>query len=259
MAPKIHPTAIVSPSADLADSVIIGPYCTVGDGVILHGGTKLVSHVVVDGPTEIGENNTIFPFAYVGAPPQDLRYKDEPTTAKIGSSNVIREYVTIHRGSPSGTGVTEVGSQNYIMAYAHIAHDCKVGSNIIMANAATLAGHVQVHDKAVIGGLVAIHQHTRIGAYAMLGGFSGFGQDVPPYTMASGARANLYGLNSIGLKRSGFSDETIAVLKKAYKILFRDKLTLKDALEKVKADLPHIPELKTLTDFIEQNKRGICR
>ncbi len=259
MAPHIHSTAIVSSTAEIADSVSIGPYCTVGDGVVLHSGTRLVSHVVVEGPIEIGENNTIFPFAYIGAQPQDLRYQQEPTSAKIGSSNVIREYVTIHRGSPSGGGVTEVGSHNYIMAYAHIAHDCKVGNHIIMANAATLAGHVQIHDRAVIGGVIAIHQHTRIGSYAMLGGFSGFGQDVPPYTMASGARANLYGLNSIGLKRSGFSDETIAVLKKAYKILFRDKLTLKDALEKVKADLPQIPELITLTDFIEQNKRGICR
>lgn len=259
MAPEIHPTAIVSASAEIADNVVIGPYSTVGAGVVIQNGTKLASHVVIEGPIEIGENNTIFPFAYLGAPPQDLRYKQEPTSAKIGSSNVIREYVTIHRGSPSGVGVTEVGNQNYIMAYAHIAHDCKVGNHIIMANAATLAGHVQVHDRAVIGGLVAIHQHTRIGAYAMLGGFSGFGQDIPPYTMASGARANLYGLNSIGLKRNGFSDETIAVLKKAYKILFRDKLTLKDALEKVKAELPQIPELITLTDFIEQNKRGICR
>ena len=259
MAPEIHPTAIVSASAEIADNVVIGPYSTVGAGVVIQSGTKLASHVVIEGPIEIGENNTIFPFAYLGATPQDLRYKQEPTSAKIGSSNVIREYVTVHRGSPSGVGVTEVGSQNYIMAYAHIAHDCKVGNHIIMANAATLAGHVQVHDRAVIGGLVAIHQHTRIGAYAMLGGFSGFGQDIPPYTMASGARANLYGLNSIGLKRNGFSDETIAVLKKAYKILFRDKLTLKDALEKVKAELPQIPELITLTDFIEQNKRGICR
>lgn len=259
MARDIHKTALISKKAEIGDNVQIGPYSTIGDGVVIGDGTRLMSHVVIDGNIEIGENCTVCPFAYLGAPPQDLGYKNEPTSVKIGKNNLFREYVTVHRASTRGDGMTEIGDNNYLMAYVHIAHDCKVGNGIVMANAATLAGHVHVHDRAVIGGLVAIHQFTRIGSYAMLGGFSGFGQDIPPYTMASGPRASLYGLNSIGLKRNGFSDETINTLKKAYKILFRDKLTLKDALDKVKKDLPHLPEIKILVDFIEENKRGICR
>jgi len=255
----IHKTALVSKKAVIGDDVEIGPFCIIGDHAVIGNGTRLISNVIIEGKTEIGAHCTVYPFAYLGAPPQDLSYKDEPTAVKIGNNNVIREYVTVHRASTRGDGVTEIGDKNYLMGYVHIAHDCKIGSGIVMANAATLAGHVHIHDRAVIGGVVAIHQFTRIGSYAMLGGFSGFGQDIPPYTMASGPRAKLFGLNSIGLKRNGFSDETINVLKKAYKILFRDKLTLKDALDKVKKELPRIAEIKVLVDFIEENKRGICR
>ncbi|HMK43234.1 MAG TPA: acyl-ACP--UDP-N-acetylglucosamine O-acyltransferase [Dissulfurispiraceae bacterium] len=256
----IHPTAIVSPKAELADSVKIGPYCTIGDAAVLGAGTTLISHVVLDGNITLGNNCTVYPFACLGTPPQDIKYNQEPTKVRIGDNNIFREYVTIHRATIHGEGQTTViGNNNYLMAYCHVGHDCAIGNNVFMANGATLGGHVQVFDRAVIGGIVAVHQFTRIGAYAMLGGFSGIGQDLPPYTMASGARASLYGLNAIGLKRNGFSDETIAVLKKAYRILFRDKLTLKDALEKVKNELPSIPELAVLTEFIETNKRGICR
>ncbi len=259
MTNEIHKTAIISKKAHIDDNVSIGPYCIIGDGVHLKKGTKLMSSVIIEGETEIGENCVIHPFATIGLPPQDLKYKGEKTGVKMGSNNVIREYASIHRASVGGEGMTVIGDSNFLMAYVHIAHDCVIGSSNAFANAATLAGHVMVEDFAFIGGVVAIHQFTRIGSYAMLGGFSGFGQDIPPYTMASGARAKLYGLNAIGLKRRGFSDETINILKKAYKILFREKRTLADALKSIKADLPQIAEIKHLVEFIEKNKRGICR
>jgi UDP-N-acetylglucosamine acyltransferase len=259
MSKDIHKTAIVSSKADIDEDVHIGPFCTVGDGVVINKGARLISNVVVEGNTEIGEGCIIHPFATIGVPPQDLKYKNEKTGVKIGKKNIIREYSSIHRASVGGDGLTEIGDSNFLMAYVHIAHDCKIGNSTIMANAATLAGHVHVEDFAVIGGLVAVHQFTRIGAYSMVGGFSGIGQDIPPYTMASGARAKLYGLNAIGLKRHGFSDEAINTLKKAYKILFREKRTLKEALKKIKSELPETPEIKHLLEFIEKNKRGICR
>lgn len=259
MPKDIHKTAIVNSKADIAEDVHIGPFCIISEGAVIKRGTRLISNVIIEGQTEIGENCVIHPFATVGVAPQDIKYKNEKTGVKVGNNNIIREYVSIHRASVAGDGLTEIGDSNFLMAYVHIAHDCKIGNSVIMANAATLAGHVQVEDHAVIGGLVAVHQFTRIGAYSMVGGFSGIGQDIPPYTMASGARAKLYGLNVIGLKRHGFSDETINSLKKAYKILFREKRTLKDALKKIKSELPEIPEIKHLIEFIEKNKRGICR
>jgi UDP-N-acetylglucosamine acyltransferase len=259
MANEIHATAIISKDAVIGDGVVIGPYCTVGDGVTLGKGVKLVSHVVIEGIADIGEGCTIHPFATIGLAPQDLKYKAEKTGVKLGKNNIIREYASIHRGSVSGSGMTEVGESNFIMAYVHIGHDCKIGNSNILANVATLGGHSAVEDFAFVGGLVAMHQQTRIGAYAMVGGCTGIVQDIPPYTMASGSRAKLYGLNVIGLRRRGFSDETINVLKKAYKILFRDKNPMGDALEKIRAELPQIPEISHLVEFIEKNKRGICR
>lgn len=256
---KIHKTAIVNSKAEIEDDVIIGPYCIIGDNVKIGKGTKLISHIQIEGATEIGQNCTVYPFTTIGFSPQDIKYKGEPTGVKIGNNNIIREYVTIHRGSVSADGWTTVGDNNFIMAYVHIAHDCKIGNSIIMANLATLAGHVVIEDFAFIGGLVAIHQFARVGAHAIVGGFSGVAQDIPPFTMASGSRAKLYGINSVGLKRRGFNEETINILKKAYKILFRDKLPLKEAIEKVKNEIPQIPETKHLIEFIESNKRGICR
>ena len=257
---EIHPTAILNPKAEIDEGVVIGPFCIIGEGVRIKKGTKLISSVVIEGDTEIGENCIIYPFTSIGLSPQDLKYKGEKTGVKIGNDNIIREYVTVHRASIGGDGITTIGDKNFLMAYAHIAHDCKIGSHIILANAATLAGHVVVEDYAIISGLTAIHQFTRIGAYAMVGGFSGVGQDVPPYTIASGARAKLFGLNTIGLKRHGFSDAKINHLKKAYKILFREKRTLKDAIKKIQEDLSYTDEIKHLIDFIQQkNARGICR
>lgn len=259
MSKNIHKTAIVSSKAEISDDVYIGPFCIIGDDVIIKKGTRLMSNVVIESSAEIGEDCTIYNFASIGLPPQDLKYKNEKTGVKIGNKNIIREYVTVHRASAAGDRITEIGDSNFLMAYVHIAHDCKIGNSVIMANAATLAGHVTIEDFAVIGGLVAVHQHTRIGAYSMVGGFSGIGQDIPPYTMASGARAKLYGLNAVGLKRHGFSDAAISNLKKAYKIIFREKRTLKDALKKIRTELQQTKEIGHLVEFIEKNKRGICR
>ncbi len=256
--PKIHRTAIIAKDAKLADGVQIGPYCIIGDKVKIGRNTQLNSHVIIE-KTDIGKDCIVYPFTSIGLPPQDMKYKDEKTKVKIGDRNIIREYITIHRASASGDGITEIGSDNFLMAYAHIAHDCKIGSFTAFANAATLAGHVVAEDFVVIGGLVVVHQFTRIGAYSMVGGFSGVGQDIPPFTVASGSRAKLYGLNIIGLRRNGFDESLISELKRAYKILFRSKLTLKKAIEKVKTDLKQSKEMKHLIRFLEQNKRGICR
>ncbi|PKL51722.1 MAG: acyl-[acyl-carrier-protein]--UDP-N-acetylglucosamine O-acyltransferase [Nitrospira bacterium HGW-Nitrospira-1] len=259
MKTKIHPTAIVDPKAEIDSSVEIGPFCIVKSKVKIRKGSKMLSHVIVEDSTEIGENCIIHPYTSLGFPPQDLKYKGEDTKVIIGDNNTIREYVSIHRASVGGDGTTVIGNNNFFMAYVHIAHDCKIGNNVIMANAATLAGHVLIEDYAVIGGLAAIHQYTRIGRYAMVGGFSGIGQDIPPYMIASGARARLYGPNTIGLKRHGLSDATINAIKKAYKILFREKRTLKDAIKKVRNEMSGIEEVDHLINFIEKNKRGICR
>lgn len=259
MKAKIHPTAIVDPKAEIDINVDIGPYCIIKKGVRIKKGSSLVSNVIVEGLTEIGENCTIHPFSSIGFAPQDLKYKGENTRLVLGDNNTVREYATLHRASVGGDGITSIADNNFLMAYVHIAHDCKIGSNVIMANAATLAGHVLVEDSAYIGGLVAIHQFTRIGRYAMVGGFSGVGQDIPPYMIASGARAKLFGPNTIGLKRHGFPDATINGIRKAYKILFREKRTLKDALKKIQEDIPHTNELRHLLEFIEKNRRGICR
>ncbi len=255
----IHESAIVDANTEIDESVEIGPFCIIGAGVKISGGVKLQSNVVIEGKTEIGEGTHIYPFASIGLPPQDTKYKGEETSLKIGSNSIIREYVTVHRASVDGDGLTEVGDNCFIMAYAHIAHDCKIGANVIMANAATIAGHVWVGKHAVLGGLIAVHQFTRIGDYSMVGGLSGIGQDIPPYMIASGARAKLFGLNVVGLKRHGFSEEAVSELKKAYKIIFRDKNTLKQAIKKVQEEVPYTDEIQHLIEFINQNKRGICR
>ena len=256
--PKIHKTAIVSPDAKFSEGVEIGPYCIVGKRVKIGKNTKLQSHIVIE-ETEIGSNCTVFPFTSIGLPPQDTRYNNERTKVKIGNDNTIREYITIHRASVSGNKITRIGNNNFLMAYAHIAHDCNIGNDIIIANATTLAGHVEIEDHAFIGGMVAVHQFTRIGAYSMIGGFSAITQDIPPYTTASGDRAKLYGLNTVGLKRRDIDDTVISSLKKAYKTVFRSKLTLKDALKKLKSDDSQPEEVKLFVEFIEKNTRGICR
>lgn len=259
MGTDIHPSAIVDKEAQIADNVKIGPFCIIGKDVVIKSNTSIQSNVIIERGTEIGEKCEIYPFVSIGLPPQDLKYDGRKTGVKIGEKNIIREYTTIHRASIGGDGLTEIGSNNFLMAYVHVAHDCKVGSHVIMANVATLAGHVEVEDYTAIGGLVAIHQFTKIGSYSMVGGFSGVGQDIPPFMLASGPRAQLYGLNLVGLKRHGFSEDIIRDLKKAYKILFRDKLSLNEAIEKVESEFPDSKEIKILLNFISNNKRGICR
>ncbi|MDA8388461.1 MAG: acyl-ACP--UDP-N-acetylglucosamine O-acyltransferase [Nitrospiraceae bacterium] len=255
----IHPTAVVHESATIAGDVSIGPYCIVGEGVRISAGVKLMNNVVVEGDTEVGADCVIYPFAYIGGPPQDLKYSGEKTGVRIGRGNTIREYVTVHRGSVGGGGFTVIGDGNYIMAYAHVAHDCRVGSNVVMANAASLSGHVEVQDHAILGGIIGVHQFVRIGAYSMTGAFSGIAQDIPPFTLASGPRAKLFGLNLVGLRRHGFSKGLIDDLAKAYKILFRGKRTLKDAIKEAGEELPPTPELERLLEFVKTSKRGICR
>jgi len=256
---EIHPTAIVHPKASIADGVKVGAYSLIGENARIGKDTVIESHVVVEGWSEIGQRCHLFPFVSIGAPPQHLRYRGEPTRVIIGDDNQIREFVTIHRATAGGGGETTLGHGNFIMAYSHIAHDCRVGNQVIMANASTLAGHIEVEDFAIVGGLVAIHQFVRVGCYAIIGGASAVPKDVPPYMCAAGNRAQLFGLNSVGLKRHRFPETTLSALKQAYRILFRSHLTLAKAMEKVQAEIPSLPEIKHLLDFLKSSKRGVCR
>ena len=257
----IHPTAVINPGAEIADDVEIGPYAIIGPHVRIGRGTSVGPHAVVEGWTEIGEENRIFQMSSVGAIPQDLKYKGEQTRLRIGNRKTIREFSTLHLGTVTGDGETTVGDDNLFMAYSHVAHDCHIGNGVVMANCATLAGHVIVEDYAIIGGLCAIHQFTRIGAHAMIGGGTMVGHDVPPYTIAATEDkrdATLRGLNLIGLKRRGFSDETISELKKAYRLLTSD-IKLREAVEKMKEELQPLPEVLYFIAFIESAQRGVCR
>jgi UDP-N-acetylglucosamine acyltransferase len=256
----IHPTALVDPKAEIGENVDIGPYSVVEKGVSIDEGTKIGPHVVIREGTQIGKRCQIYQFSSIGEAPQATAYRGEPTLLQVGDHNIIREYVTLHRGSVKGGGKTVLGNENFIMAYSHIAHDCQVGNHVVMANVATLAGHILIEDHAIIGGLVAIHQFCRIGTHAIVSGLTGVSQDVPPYTMAAGERAKLYGLNSVGLKRHQFSEQEIKALKKAYRIIFRSGLTLEKAMKAVEEDdIFQLPEVQHLLQFIQHSKRGICR
>jgi UDP-N-acetylglucosamine acyltransferase len=256
---EIHPTAIVHPAAQIGPGVKIGPYSVVGEHVKIGKDTVLDSHVAVEGWTHIGERCHLFPFVTVGGSPQAIRYKGDPTRVTIGNDNLIREFVSIHRATVEGGGETSLGNGNFIMAYSHIAHDCKIGNQVIMANASTLAGHILVEDFAIVGGLVAIHQFARVGCYALIGGASAVPQDIPPYMIASGNRAKLYGLNLVGLKRHRFSESTVTALKQAYRILFRSHLTLNKAIDRVEKEVADSSEIRHLINFLKESKRGICR
>lgn len=254
----IHPTAIIDSKATIHESVEVGPYCIIEGNVTIRKNTRLDSHVVIRGRTEIGENCTISPFASLGGPPQDISYLDDDTTLTVGNNNVIKEYVTMNRGTKKGGGATIVGDNNFIMAYVHIAHDCKVGNHAIMANCATLAGHVEVADFVHFAGLCAVHQFCRIGKHAFVSGLTGVPKDVPPFMIAAGSRAKLYGLNVVGLERHGYSKEDISKLKKAYRILFRSALPLTESLKIIREELTG-EYISGLAEFIESSKRGICR
>jgi UDP-N-acetylglucosamine acyltransferase len=258
----IHPTAVVDPKAEVDSSVEVGPYAVIEKGVIIGVDSIVGAHAVVSGPTIIGERNLIGSFAMVGGAPQDLGYKGEPTELIIGNDNQIREYASIHRGTPTGRQKTTIGNRNLLMAYTHVAHDCKIGNDVIMANVATLAGHVEVGDKASIGGLVAIHQFCRIGTYSYIGGVSGLSLDVPPFVIIAGTRnrTRISGINKVGLRRNGFKRETISNLDKAFRIIFRSpNLLMKDAIEVAKKEFPDCPEVQVLVKFFEDSKRGVVK
>jgi len=255
----IHPTAIIHPDAQIGTDVKIGPYSIIGERVSIGDGTSIGPHVVVEGPTTIGKNNTFFQFCSIGAIPQDLKFNMEETELIIGDNNTFREFITINRGTAGGGGKTEIGSNCLLMAYTHVAHDCLVGNSVIMANNATLAGHIRIDDHAIVGGISGIHQFVHIGSYAMIGGLSGVSKDVPPFSLAVGQRANLHGLNLTGLKRHGFSDAVLKELKIAYKLLFRSNLRTEEALEKIDAENLHSPEVRLFIDFIKNSERGVTR
>jgi UDP-N-acetylglucosamine acyltransferase len=255
----IHPTAIIGPQTELGDNVTVGPYTIIEGEVFIDSGTQIGAHVYIDRYTHIGKNCRISPFAAIGTPPQDKRYKGEKTEVVIGDENVIREYVTINRGTIQGRGKTQIGNQNLLMAYCHIAHDCQLGDGVEMANVATLGGHVTIGDFASLGGLAAVHQFVQIGAYAFIGGKSAVVQDIPPYIIAAGDRAKLFGLNIVGLKRHEFSNDLIAALKKAYQIVIRSHLTIQEAIIRVEKEVPSFPELTQFLDFIRSSQRGVPR
>jgi UDP-N-acetylglucosamine acyltransferase len=256
----IHPTAIIETGATLADGVHVGPYCTVSADVTLETGVRLVSHVSVAGTTHIGEGTQVFPFASLGHAPQDLKYKGEKTRLAIGKHNVIREHVTMNPGTAGGGLLTEVGDHCLFMVGAHVAHDCRIGNHVIMANNATLGGHVQIGDYAIIGGLAAIHQFVRVGKHAIIGGMSGVEHDVIPYGSVLGERANLAGLNLVGLKRRGFDRETIHTLRNAYKMLFDDETgTLLERVGKTQEHYKDAAPVQEILDFMEEKgARSLC-
>ncbi len=256
---NIDPTAYVHPTAELDTGVEVGPYAVINEGVKIGKNTVISSHVVIDKWTTIGAENKIFQFVSIGAAPQDLGYKGERTEAILGDNNIIREFVTIHRATTKQHGRTVCGSNNLFMNYVHIAHDCNISDNIIMANSATLGGHVTIEGHAIVGGLVAIHQHVRIGGYCIIGGASAVSKDIPPYVMAVGNRAHLYGLNSVGLKRQGFTKQDLKEIKQAYTIVFRSALPLSEAIETLKKEMPGSLHAKRYIDFLAGSKRGVAR
>jgi UDP-N-acetylglucosamine acyltransferase len=255
----IHPSAIIEEGAVIGANVKIGPFCVVGGQVEIGAGTVLNSHVVINGITKIGCDNQIYQFASIGEVNQDLKYAGEPTRVVIGDRNRIRESVTIHRGTAQGGGVTTVGSDNLLMINTHIAHDCTVGNRCILANNATLAGHVQIDDYAIVGGMTAIHQFCIIGTHVMVGGCSGVAQDVPPYIIAQGNHATPFGVNIEGLKRRGFSKETLIAIRNAYKLIYRSGKTLEEVKPEIAELAERVPEVQLFVDFFARSTRGIIR
>ena len=259
MSREIHPSALVDRSARIGAGVTIGPGCVIGPQVEIGDGCWIGAHVVIDGRTKIGRHNRIFHFCSLGAPPQDKKYAGEDTAVAIGDNNTLREYVTINRGTALDAGVTRVGSDNWIMAYVHFAHDCQIGSHCIFANACQLAGHVSVGDWAIFGATTLVHQFVQVGAHAFTGMGTYLAQDLPPYVKAAGNMAKPYGINSEGLRRRGFSAEAIAGLKRAYKTLYRSGLLLEDAKRELEAQAARCAPVKLFVDFLNHSKRGFIR
>jgi len=257
--PEVHPTAVVAASARIAPGAYVGPHCVIEAGVEIGEGTRLLSQVVVHEGTVLGPGNVVSPMAVLGGAPQDLKYGGEPTRLVVGARNRIRECVTMNRGTWGGGGVTTVGDENLVMAYSHIAHDCRVGNSTILGNAATLAGHVEIDDEAYVGAFSGIHQFTRVAKHAFIGGYSVVTQDALPWVLTVGNRATTHGINLVGLKRKGYSDETIEAIKQCYMTLFRSKLLLKDAILKVEAEFGRFEEVRYFLEFVRTSKRGVCR
>jgi UDP-N-acetylglucosamine acyltransferase len=255
---NIHPTAVVDSGAKIGPGCEVGPYCVVGSGVSLGADCWLQHHVSLNGPAEIGSGNRFFAFSSVGQKTQDLKYAGEPTYLTIGDQNTFREFTTVNRGSAPGS-VTRVGNQGNFLAYSHIAHDCIVGDGVIFSNNGTLAGHVEVGDHVVLGGLTAVHQYCRIGRFALIGGCSKIVQDVPPFMLADGNPAKVRSFNKVGLERNGFSEETMRLIKEAYRLIYRCRLNLRQAIDQIRADLPESPEINQLVQFLITSQRGIIK
>jgi len=255
----IHPFAVISAGAELDTGVRIGPYSTVGAQVQIGRDSVIGPHVVIEGHTRIGERNRIYPFSTIGTPPQDVGYQGEATRLLMGDDNVVREYVTINRATTKEHWETVIGNRVYLMAYAHVAHDCRLADNVILTNGATLGGHTEIGEYAFLGAFLAVQQFVRIGAHAYLGAKSGIDRDVPPFVITAGPRARLYGINQKGLIRRGFSQKTIDILKQAYKIIWRENRNFKEGIARVKERLEPIPELDMLLDFLAHSKRGVLR
>ena len=257
--PIIDPRAVVHPGARIGRDVTIGPYCVIGPEAEIDDRCRLLAHVVIQGRTTLGTDNVLHPMSSLGGPPQDLKYRGEPTRLVVGSRNQIREFVTVNRGTESGGGLTAIGDENLFMAYAHVAHDCRIGSRIVFANAATLAGHVEVGDDATVGAFSGVHQFCRVAKHAFIGGYSVVTQDALPWVLTVGNRAGARGLNLVGLRRKGYPPETVEALKRCYTTLFRSRLLLEDAVLKVEGELGHVTEIRYFLEFIRTSTRGVCR
>ena len=255
----IHPTAVVSPMAQIGSDCYLGPYVIVGDEAALGDRVRIDAHCVIDGRTRVGDDTHIFPFVSIGLPPQDLKFAGEPTETEIGRRNRIREFVTIHRGTKGGGGLTRTGDDCFIMAQAHLAHDCLLGNNVIMANAATLAGHVTVEDGANIGAYSGVHQFCRVGREAYIGGYSVVVKDALPFALTVGNHARCYGLNKVGVRRRGYSPETISALHHAFHLLLSSKLNTSQAIERIREEIKNSAEVDELVRFVENSKRGVVK
>jgi UDP-N-acetylglucosamine acyltransferase len=256
---SIHPTAIVHENAKIGEDCRIGPFSTIGAEVILGNGVCLDSHIVIDGKTVVGDETHIYPFVSIGLAPQDLKFGGEPTETQIGRRNQIREFVTVHKGTAGGGGLTKIGDDNLLMAQAHVAHDCRIGSNVIMANAATLAGHVEIADKANVGAYSGVHQFCRIGFEAFVGGYSVVVKDAMPFAIIQGNHARCFGMNKVGMKRKGYSKETIEKVGHAFHLLLSSKLNTSQAIEKIREEISGCEEVDLLVNFIETSKRGVVK
>ena len=256
---SLHPTAIISPKAELGRNVVVGPYSIIGDDVILHDDVRVASHCVIEGPSEFGSGSVFYPFVSAGQAPQDLKYRGERSWLRAGERNTFREFATLQRGTEGGGNLTEIGDDNLIMAQAHIAHDCRIGSHVIFANGATLAGHVIVEDSATLGAYAGIHQFCRVGKHAFIGGYSVVVKDALPYARTVGNHARCYGQNTLGLRRSGFSAEEIRRITRAFRLLLAAKLNTSQAVDVIKRELSGWPEIDYLIEFIERSERGVTK